>query len=123
MSQPEFLYVQWLTAKRMLIERLYHCNQKQDAVDLVTKFFENHIFEVGVELSIDEQFSRRKNSEEMMHFQRRQGIGHMLDALMEKGLYMMTPYNQVEGEHVYKSQMTILVCGTPKIVGPGTRKL
>lgn len=118
MSDPCFIYPQWLAAKRKLLERLEPLTLRQ--VDVIDSFFRNCIFEIGCDHMTDKLYleSCRQQSADHQAYVREKQARFICETIFEKGLYL----EQVTSNgFIETTRTTVLVCGVPLIVGPAER--
>jgi len=110
-----YIYPQWHRAKYDLFERL-KLNDEQRRT--LSQWFESHVFEVGASSAISKDV---KHKEQLEHIRVNQMIHQLSKVIIEKGLYMDRGIEDVNKFQV-KYESSVLVFGSPLIVGPGTKR-
>jgi hypothetical protein len=112
--KPSYIYPEWGRAKSDLIKALMATDRK-NIPEVVYKWFESHVFEVGATNSVSRMELERANTpQDLLKHEEQRSFYKLADTLRENGLYTVTAEeNLVCLNRTYR----VLVFGAPKLLG------
>lgn len=121
MSDPAYIYPEWIKAKRELINGIWErYHDKNEILNFVDDWLENHLFEFGASYKFSKEFHAKMTEKERLSMVNHYSAAKLVDMILEKGMY----YRRIIDNNLYdvSYETRIVVCGAPRLVGPATRK-
>ena len=113
-QKPSFIYPQWMTAKRKLIEKLKLTPQQ---TVILNAWFARNIFEFGQDYTISREVLEQSNipQTDLLDESRYVMARRLLENILSKGMFLEQITDTWLGKNI---RMTILIAGSPLLVGP-----
>lgn len=125
MSQPLYIYPQWIRAKRELIEVVLRARGDEERMRAVTEWMRTHLFEFGVDFKIYEHDLKiASDPAALMAHVRESNIRKIAHEIARKGLFYEEQTSGPMGAvpEVRNIRCSLVVCGVPTLgVGPAER--
>lgn len=86
-SKPDFIYPQWMSAKRSLVEKLMAVDGgvSRQHLEIIDAWMKNYIFEFGVEANLSKfELERADTADEFIDHMRRQAMFMLIESIHKK---------------------------------------
>jgi len=116
MSGPNYIYPDWIAAKLDLVESLALSEPQKK---ILNEWFKKNIFEIGVEHRFSREMREHMKGDEFKSVALEAMLNNLVRLIYKNGCYTQ---RQIENQNLDTiSQIRILVCASPALVGKDIR--